>query len=107
MQGVAAIDQHAVEDALLFADAGEERRVAVDVVVGWRAGSVEFGFEYRVVDRAAFLIDVLESGLSMPIERSPSQISFEQIVHRCETAARVDVRNSLQWREAPARCRHQ
>src|SRR6185503_17521051 len=67
MQGIAAVDQHAVEDAILTRDLLEQRGVAVDVLRDRHVLAVVLRLERFEIGVRACLVHVFEARLAVPV----------------------------------------
>ena len=63
MQGVAPVDQHAIEKAVLPGDLLVQLRVAIDVAHRGGVGTQVLRAQRRKIGFIARLVDVLEAGL--------------------------------------------
>src|SRR5688572_21810926 len=97
MQGIASVNQRAIEDAFLGRNLLVERRIAVDVFGRWVVGAEALFFYVAQILGPAALVDVFETRLPMAVERRPAEIRLEQVMDECELSRyyRIDVRNPL------------
>src|SRR6185503_10852119 len=77
MQGIAAVDQHAIENAILTRDLLEQRGVAVDVLRARHIRTVVLRLERSEVGVRAYFVQVFEAGLAVPVEGGAAEVRLE------------------------------
>src|SRR5690349_1131576 len=98
MQRVLPVDQQPVEHGIDLGDLLEQRGVAVDVAGSRRIVALAFGLQSTEVGLPTRLVDGLESGLPMAVERGAAPTAMEQVKHRGQSVRtdRIDMRHPLQ-----------
>src|SRR5262245_47684977 len=98
MQGIAPIDEQAVEDAVLPRDLFEQGRIAIDVAGRRHVGPIVLAFQGSEISIAPSRVDVLEAGLTVSVESRAAEVLLEQVMNRCQPVRieRIEVRDALQ-----------